>query len=96
MWDTVLKGEVWHGELVNRRKDESRYTEEMTITPVRDEAGVIAHFVAIKQDVTTRRDALLEVQAEPDFAQNLINSVGLGSSSIRPSLGDPVGLPVFR
>jgi len=96
MWETVLAGEVWQGELVNRRKDGSRYTEEMTITPVRDEAGVIAHFVAIKQDVTSRRDVQLRLQAEPDFAQELINSVGLGSSPIRPSFGDSVGLPALH
>jgi nitrogen fixation negative regulator NifL len=54
MWDTILAGRVWHGEIVNRRKDGTLYEEEMTITPIRDEAGAITHFVAIKQDVTDR------------------------------------------
>lgn len=52
MWKTVLAGQVWRGELVNRRKDGSEYTEQMTITPVLDADSRIAHFVAIKQDVT--------------------------------------------
>jgi PAS domain S-box-containing protein len=55
MWQTVLAGKVWHGELVNRHKDGRLYSEHMTITPVRDAAGKITHFVAIKQDVTERR-----------------------------------------
>jgi PAS domain S-box-containing protein len=55
MWATVLTGNVWHGELVNKRKDGRLYTEEMIITPVRGEAGQIAHFVAVKQDITERR-----------------------------------------
>ena len=55
LWDTILAGRVWRGELVNRRKDGSLYTEEMTITPVPDESGRISHFVAIKSDVTERR-----------------------------------------
>jgi PAS domain S-box-containing protein len=55
MWATVLAGNVWHGELVNRRKDGRLYDEEMTITPVRDGEGRIAHFVAIKQDISERR-----------------------------------------
>jgi PAS domain S-box-containing protein len=55
LWTAILAGEVWHGELVNQRKDGTLYTEEMTITPVRDTTGGIAHFVAIKQDVTERR-----------------------------------------
>lgn len=39
LWRTVLAGEVWHGEVVNRRKDGSLYVEEQTITPVADEQG---------------------------------------------------------
>ncbi len=56
MWDTILAGGVWHGELVNKRKDGTLYSEEMTITPIRDEGSEITHFVAIKQDVTGRKE----------------------------------------
>jgi PAS domain S-box-containing protein len=55
MWGTLQKGHIWRGEVVNRRKDGALYTEEMTITPVRDDRGDITHFIAIKQDVTQRR-----------------------------------------
>ena len=57
LWHTILAGQVWHGELINRRKDGACYIEEMRITPVRDASGVITHFMAIKQDVTDRRAA---------------------------------------
>jgi PAS domain S-box-containing protein len=57
LWDTVASGQVWHGELVNRRKDGTFYTEEMRITPVRDSGGEIVNYIAIKQDVTGRRAA---------------------------------------
>ncbi len=65
LWRTILAGQVWHGEIVNRRKDGSLYTAEQTITPVRDERGEISHFVGIKQD-TTERKRLQEqlIQAE--------------------------------
>lgn len=62
LWRTILSGQVWHGELVNRRKDGNLYTEEMTITPVQDHAGEIAQFIAIKLDVTERRRAQEEVR----------------------------------
>src|SRR5262249_14972763 len=67
LWQTILAGKVWHGELVNRRKDGSEYTEEMTITPMRDERGEISHFVAIKQDVSERirAQAALAERNEP-------------------------------
>ena len=55
LWKTVTSGGVWHGEVTNRRKDGSLYEEEMTITPVRAESGEITHFVAIKQDITSRK-----------------------------------------
>ena len=55
LWDTVLAGKVWHGELINRRKDGSLYSEEMTITPIKDAQGEITHFIAVKQDITERR-----------------------------------------
>jgi two-component system NtrC family sensor kinase len=60
LWKTILAGEVWCGEMINRRKDGSLYTEEMTITSVPDEHGKISHFIAVKQDVTQRK--LLEEQ----------------------------------
>lgn len=82
LWDTILAGQVWHGELVNRRKDGTLYTEEQTITPVRNERGQTTHFIAIKQDVTARKQAeearqrqLTELQAsrrETDFLANLL------------------------
>jgi signal transduction histidine kinase len=57
MWGALLTGQVWHGELVNRRKDDSLYHEEMTVTPVRDAQGEVTHFIAIKQDISERKRA---------------------------------------
>lgn len=57
LWNTILAGQVWVGELINRRKNGSLYTEEMTITPMQDEHGKISHFIAIKRDVTARKMA---------------------------------------
>ncbi len=55
MWNTVLAGQVWHGEIINRRKDGSLYTEEQTITPVLTTDGKVSHFIGIKQDITERK-----------------------------------------
>jgi PAS domain S-box-containing protein len=55
LWQTILKGQPWHGEIINKRKDGSLYTELMTVTPVRGDHGEITHFIATKQDVTERR-----------------------------------------
>ena len=57
LWSTISSGKVWHGELVNSRKDGTTYTEEMTITPLRlgDGDTTATHFVAVKQDITERK-----------------------------------------
>ncbi len=62
LWATIGAGKSWHGELVNRRKDGSLYTQELTIAPVRDVAGRVAHFVAISQDVTRRKEGELALR----------------------------------
>ena len=57
LWSTITAGTAWHGAMVNRRKDGSLYTEEQTITPVLGGDGTISHFIAIKQDISERREA---------------------------------------
>ena len=58
LWATICGGQPWHGQLVNRRKDGTHYTEELTITPVRAGGNDdITHFVAIKEDISARKQA---------------------------------------
>jgi PAS domain S-box-containing protein len=71
LWKTIRAGRVWQGELINRRKDGVFYTEEMTITPVRDAAGAISNFIAIKQDVTARKAA----EEAQRFLASIVESV---------------------
>jgi len=55
LWQTIRAGRVWRGELVNRRKDGTLYTELMTIAPVFNESGEAAQFVAVKHDISLRK-----------------------------------------
>ncbi|GAB4362354.1 MAG: hypothetical protein Kow00128_02040 [Deltaproteobacteria bacterium] len=55
MWGTILRGDVWSGVFVNRKKDGTLYEEEAILSPVRDAAGEIVNFVAVKRDVTQER-----------------------------------------
>ena len=60
LWATITRGDVWHGHMVNKRKDGSLYEEDATISPVRDVSGKIVNYMAIKLDVT--REKALEGQ----------------------------------
>jgi len=71
MWETILAGRTWHGKMVNIRKDGIKYIEEQTITPVRDETGEITHFIAIKQDITDRREAEERIEQQTEDLQLL-------------------------
>lgn len=55
LWDTILAGQVWRGEVTNRRKDGSLYSEEQSIMSVKDARGELAHFVAIGRDLTEQK-----------------------------------------
>ena len=52
LWETLQSGQVWNGHFINKRKDGKLYEEEATISPIRDGAGKIINFVAVKRDVT--------------------------------------------
>jgi PAS domain S-box-containing protein len=57
LWSTITAGRIWRGELTNRRKGGTLYTEEATIAPVRDVSGNITNYIAIKSDITERKQA---------------------------------------
>jgi diguanylate cyclase (GGDEF)-like protein/PAS domain S-box-containing protein len=61
LWETITQGGVWQGELINRRKDGSHYFEELTITPMFGKNKEITHYIAIKQDITDRRESEREL-----------------------------------
>lgn len=55
MWDTITNGNIWHGELINKRKNGEIYWEDAQISPVKNENDIVTHYVAIKTDVTNRK-----------------------------------------
>jgi diguanylate cyclase (GGDEF)-like protein/PAS domain S-box-containing protein len=61
MWATLSAGSAWQGELINRRKDGSEYTEMANIVPVRGADGTVTHYLAVKQDITDRKEAEAEI-----------------------------------
>jgi PAS domain S-box-containing protein len=64
LWRTVTGGEVWEGELIDRRRDGQLRTYHATISPVKDTAGRVTHFVAVERDLSHE----LERQAAPGSA----------------------------
>lgn len=89
LWQTISHGETWHGELINRRKDGSDYPEEMTITPVADQTGKVVSFIAIKQDITTRKEAEEKLRATLLQLEDQFHKAEQARSEMRSILDAP-------
>ena len=57
LWATISAGKVWRGEMCNRRRNGEHYWEATAIAPIFGDNGRPSHFVAVKEDITTRREA---------------------------------------
>lgn len=66
LWETIARGEIWEGEFHNKKKSGELYWEVASISPVRNSAGVITHFVAVKDDITERKNRELELKQLTD------------------------------
>jgi PAS domain S-box-containing protein len=63
LWQTITAGKEWNGEFLNKKKNGELYWESASISPIRDLAGRITHYVAVKEDITARK----QTEAERDM-----------------------------
>jgi len=76
LWKTILSGETWRGEFVNRKKDGSLYNERAVISPVKDPHGKIVNFIAVKEDVTEHKKAQQRIREEEEKRRNVVINTG--------------------
>ncbi len=57
LWRTLSQGEVWHGEMLNRRKDGRTFWASVSLSAIRDATGRVTHYFGIEEDITTRKQA---------------------------------------
>jgi len=55
LWDTIIAGKKWRGEFQNKKKNGELYWEDALISPILNSDGVITHFLAVKEDITDRK-----------------------------------------
>ncbi|PKP02507.1 MAG: hypothetical protein CVU14_03340 [Bacteroidetes bacterium HGW-Bacteroidetes-9] len=69
LWDTILAGNNWQGEMKNKKKDGSYYWENAIISPVKNQNGVITHFVAVKEDITEKKQFIADLKVAKEKAE---------------------------
>ncbi|MEA5005945.1 MAG: ATP-binding protein [Rikenellaceae bacterium] len=69
MWDTILSGKEWRGELKNRKKNGEYYWEDISISPIIGDDGAISHYIAIKEDISDRKILINQLIEARDRAQ---------------------------
>ena len=69
LWNTILAGEIWRGEMLNRKKNGDSYWALVAIAPIRDVSGEITGFVALQEDVTSRKEAEKAMIAAKEVAE---------------------------
>ena len=85
VWETLVRGDVWHGHFINRKKDGALYEEDATITPIRDAAGNIVNYVAVKRDVTQ------EVALESQLRQSQkMEALGTLAGGVAHEINNPI------
>ncbi len=75
LWDTVLSGREWRGELHNRRKDGTLYWESASISAIRDSRGQIVRLLAVKEDITDRKATEAAEREQRSLAEALRDTV---------------------
>ncbi len=77
LWNSILSGKVWEGELCNKKKNGELYWEQANIAPIRNEPGVITNYVGIKFDITAKKKALDDLDTAKKFTDILIDNANV-------------------
>jgi PAS domain S-box-containing protein len=83
LWNTIVTGEEWRGELLNRKKDGDLYWAATSISAIKNQDGIITHFLGVSEDVTERKEAQEKLESAKLEAEraNLAKSKFFASAS---------------
>ena len=90
MWDCLKVGRPWSGELCNRKKSGELYWEAAAISPVRGAAGEVTHFVAVKEDITERK----QLEAALRFAKEVAERANRAKSAFLANMSHEIRTPM--
>jgi len=78
MWETILAGKTWKGDVHNIKKTGETFWERVSISPIYDESGNIKNFIKIAEDITKQKHDLLKLQQSEESYRRLIETTSEG------------------
>ncbi|PID76074.1 MAG: hypothetical protein CSB23_00235 [Deltaproteobacteria bacterium] len=89
MWDAITRGKKWRGHLINKKKNQETYEEEITVVPLKNEGGNITHFIAAKEDISELKKAREEAEKMSKAKGDLLACI---SHEVRTPLNVIIGM----
>ena len=87
LWEAITSGQEWHGELLNRKKNGELFWEHATISPISNERGEITNFLAVKEDITQRKQSEIEIRRRAEETAALLEtSLALTNLDLKATL----------
>ncbi len=83
LWQTILAGRTWRGVFVNRRKDNTTYYADTSITPIRSPLGTITHFVSVEKDISRQKELEMELHRSAEHFRRLVEQLPIATRVVQ-------------